>query len=108
MNVSQLQQQQRARIAPLFYEVHHWPHRGEVLVVHKEAHRTLPTLTWLTVAHTAVVERHDATVAVACGLAAAMAFDVPGACVVLHDRHGNMLSTPAGLGLPVTALRRAA
>jgi hypothetical protein len=40
-------------------------------------------------------------------LAAAVAFDVPGAMCVQHDRHGTMLASPAGLGLPVMVLRRA-
>ena len=102
-----LQRQQARRITPAFYEVHHWPHLGHILVINKEAHRQLPVLTWLEVTHTAVVERHDATVAIAAHLAAAVAFDVAEAALVLHDRHGNMLASPAGLGLPVTALRRA-
>lgn len=102
-----LPEQQRRRMEPAFYEVHHWPHEGRILLINKEMHRERPILTTLQVAGVDGVPRADATVVVAHALAAAGAFDMPGACVVTHDRHGNMLSTPAGLGLPVTALRRA-
>lgn len=103
-----LREQQVRRLVPVFYEVHHWPHLGRVLIVDKQAHRPRPILTWLLVDGVDGAGRSDACVAVAHHLAASVAFDVDGACVVLHDRHGNMLATPAGLGLPVTALRRAA
>lgn len=99
--------QRRPPCEPAFYEVHHWPHQGRILLVNKQIHRERPILTDLHVAGVDGVPRADATVVVAHALAAAGAFDMPGACVVTHDRHGNMLSTPAGLGLPVTALRRA-
>lgn len=87
-----------------FYEVHHWPHLGEVLVIDKQPWRDRPVLTWLNV-RTAGERRADGTVAIAHALAAAVAFDVEATCV-LHDRFGSMFSTPAGLGLPVTALKR--
>lgn len=89
----------------VFFEVHYWPHRGRVLLINKLSHRDMPVLTWLDVVCEGVV-REDATVAIAAALAASAAFEVPEAVMVVHDRHGNMLSTPAGLGLPVTVLRR--
>ncbi len=88
-----------------FWEVHCWPHRGEILVVDKAAHRDVPELTWLAVSASGG-RRAEATVRTATALAAAVAFDVAGAVCVQHDRHGNMLASPAGLGLPVTVLRR--
>lgn len=91
--------------APAYYEVHHWPHHGTVLVIDKQAQRELPILTWLQV-QAAGLLRADATTQVAYALAAAVAFDVDSAVCVLHDRHGSMLSSPAGLGIPVTVLRR--
>lgn len=89
-----------------FYEVHHWPHQGKILIVNKEPWRDLPTLTWIVVAAGAGVARHDATVAVASALAAAVMFEEVAPSCVLHDRHGNMMSTPAGLGVPMTYLRK--
>lgn len=90
----------------VFFEVHHWPHTGRVLVLNKVAHRDRPVITWLEVTCDGA-PREDATVVIASALAASAAFDVPDAVMVVHDRHGNMLSTPAGLALPVTVLRRA-
>lgn len=102
-----LQRQQRARLIPVYFEVHLWPHDGRILIVNKEPHRASPILTWLQVAYTDGVPIGDATVAIAHGIAASVAFETPNASVVLHDRYGNMLASPAGLGLPVTRLRRA-
>lgn len=102
-----LAEQQVRRLLPVFFEVHFWPHEGRVLVVDKQAHRAAPALTFIELTGSSEA-LHDATAATAYRLAGAVAFDVPGACAVLHDRHGNMLATPAGLALPVTALRRAA
>lgn len=91
----------------MFWEVHCWPHRGEVLVINKPLHHDMPELTWLWVG-AAGQRRSDATVRTATALAAAVGFDIPGAICVEHDRHGTMLAAPAGLGLPVAVLRRAA
>jgi hypothetical protein len=88
-----------------FWEVHCWPHRGLVLVIDKPLHRDVPELTWLTL-EVDNQRRSDATVRTATALAAAVAFDVPEALCVQHDRHGTMLASPAGLGLPVLVLRR--
>jgi hypothetical protein len=92
---------------PAFYEIHQWPHDGRILIVDKRAHHDRPALTHLQVTGSAGAGRADATVAVAHALGAAAMFDLPGARVVTHDRHGTMLATPGGLGLPVTVLRRA-
>lgn len=90
-----------------FYEIHHWPAQGRLLVVDKAAYRDLPVLTWLEVAAAAGTGRADATVVIAHRLGSAAALDGADASVVLHDGHGNMLATPGGLGLPAVVLRRA-
>lgn len=96
----------RARVL-VFFEVHVWPHRGQVLTVNKVAHRERPILTWLQVSACSGVPVEDAAVVVAAGLAAAGACEFPDALLVQHDARGNVLASPAGLGVPVTVLRRA-
>lgn len=89
-----------------FYDIHHWPHAGRIVIVDKQPHTDSPVVTWLQVT-TGDGDAGDATVAVAYALGAAG--DLRGTqpvTVVLHDRHGNMLATPNGLGVGVVALRR--
>ncbi len=92
---------------PAFFEVHLWPHRGRLLLVRKQPQWDLPELTWLAVEATDSIEVPDAVVAVAYALGAGAGLDGPEALVVLHDRHGNMLASYGGLGLPTLVLRRA-
>lgn len=91
----------------VFYEVHHWPHEGRIALIDKAAHRAAPVVTWLQVAGVDGGQRGDATVVIAHTLGAGAGLDGPEATVVLHDRHGNMLATSGGLGLPAVVLRRA-